>query len=46
VIALALLACAGSDPAPSAVEHPEDYPHGVPTLVYTHNVDGEIEPCG
>ena len=46
MIAFALLACAGSDPVLPADEIAEDYPHGVPTLVYTHNVDGEIEPCG
>ncbi len=32
----ALIACSGSATTPE----------GVITLVYSHNVDGEIEPCG
>ncbi len=37
---LALLGCTGESPAPSADGE------RMLTLVYTNNLDGEIEPCG
>ena len=45
MIALILLACTSSDPAPPAVEQPAVPPIGF-SLAYSGNVDGEIEPCG
>ena len=42
---LLLLACQGGDSpaAPSTVEAPAGHPF---TLVYSADVEGEIEPCG
>ncbi len=50
ITALWLLACSGSDPASTKDEAPpkatsEAVDRGV-ALVYSHDLDGEIEPCG
>lgn len=39
VAAVALLGCSGGESVPVA-------PSGAVSLVYSGNVDGEIEPCG
>ncbi len=39
MIPLLLLACGGAEPAGTVAAD-------ALTLVYSHNVDGEIEPCG
>lgn len=40
-----LLACSGQDAAPGAAAT-ASAAKGAFTLIYTGNVDGEIEPCG
>ena len=44
---LTLLACSGAPDAPNAPAAPDGAAGAAPlSLVYSHNVDGEIEPCG
>ncbi len=42
-----LLACAGDEPAsaPASTPAPDGLGSGL-TIAYSHNVSGEIEPCG
>ena len=43
-----LVACSGGEPQPEPTPPPEsDFDSaGRVTVVYTNNIDGEIEPCG